>query len=214
MDNPIYIQFPGSKGIGDAIALANYVYESGGGFLHDSNPNLDTVLQSPLFDFEGRLTLTSYQPNVALGFRIWDTSYSACKKKWERPNNEHKKLCMQCTGGVSNAQKNMTQESLKAFESCMESSYGIEIRRIGLPLTLEASAEHLLSCDLFVGCLSGMSVLALALGVPIVICLGGLWCAPNISAIVNKVHRNPVAVCGDLSDAAPIILKTLGIDCA
>lgn len=65
--------------------------------------------------------------------------------------------------GVSHAHLNPTEEEIKSFLGCFPA---VEVRKVGMPLTLAESMEVLSRAKLFIGVSSGMSHLAASANTP------------------------------------------------
>ena len=144
---------------------------------HDMTVKLTEMMQ--LIDSPtGNVLISDEKPNEHVGGRCWHTPYLPCVIRWRQPKT--RRIACQFDGRSSAHIKNMPEEDSRLFTEWSKDKQRVDV---GLPMTMRECAEAIASSDIFVGVCSGMSCLAISIGVPTFVLEYGVvidwWYDPN-----------------------------------
>ena len=117
------------------------------------------IINSPI-----KIQVVNHLPTKDVGGGVWGTEYYPCKVRWK--NTKNNIISTQFDGVSSSGLKNPTSKEIRNFHlRCFLSK--LIPRRVGLPYSIQNCARILANSENFIGACSGMSCLALAVGVPV-----------------------------------------------
>lgn len=112
------------------------------------------------------LQFTSAPANLPIVYECWTTKYLPTKQRWAASTSLKGLISYQFDGRSSADAKNPPMADADLFHEWIRAG-GLNAVRIGLPFSMADCIRLLCLSEVFVGSCSGMSTLALSVGVPV-----------------------------------------------
>lgn len=174
-----------SEDIGELVKLSRWNWYNRD---FDCLDRLNEML--PLIDAppSAKIKIVEDKPHNYIGGDCWNRMYYSTKVRWL--NHHRKTVAYQFDGRSSGDQKNPPQEHIDMFLSWAKES-GITAVRVGLPASIRECIDIMCSADAFVGACSGMSHLAISVGIPTYVveyqqCVAE-WYGPNKITVCQEL---------------------------
>ncbi len=160
-----------------------FISERGGIYHdHDHRARLQEIIAVMDFPSGCSVEVVPDLPNAQTHGEPWGYRYFPTRVQWRREDRLWSSISFQFDGRSSAHLKNPPAEDVAAFES-WAAAHAVSPHYVGLPSTVAECIEILASSRLFVGANSGMSHLALSVGVPTFVVEYGVkidwWYGPN-----------------------------------
>ncbi len=138
------------------------------------------------------IELVDAPPTEQIGYECWKVRYFPTKRVWSPSSHIKGLISFQFDGRSTAAAKNPPRDDVEAFNAWIEAG-GFNALRVGAPFSMSDCVDMLAMSEVFVGACSGMSTLALSVGVPTFVVAYKMgvsyWYGPN-----------PHSVCADLPE--------------